>query len=351
VGARLRGNASSRLLVLIALAAGLVLGCAGYREGRAIAQYRQRMLASSSELGATRLRTEEDFDPVFRGYIAGRGAPDYIYVVDARHVILLYVAADQAIIFTRKYTSMSTISPLRPIPDDLTKLVDSKDQRRVQAIRAAGGAPGPVAAGPGQTLASFGTCFAVGPHGEILTAQHVVEHGSKIAVRLVDGRVLPATVTGASGATDLALLHVDAATPDYLTPAIGAAKMGGRVFTLGYPAIDLLGPDPKFVEGQISALSGPGGDASFLQISVPVQPGNSGGPLVTETGQLVGVVVATARLETFLSSTGTIPQNVNWATRSEAITTFVPPARQPDVSRDAAIERVRKSLCMVAAEL
>lgn len=53
-----------------------------------------------------------------------------------------------------------------------------------------------------------------------------------------------------------------------------------------------------------------------MQISVPVHPGNSGGPLVTEDGELAGVILSTAKAEQFFAATGVLPQNVNWAVRS-----------------------------------
>ena len=69
------------------------------------------------------------------------------------------------------------------------------------------------------------------------------------------------------------------------------------MFTIGYPTPSLLGRDPKYTNGTVSALSGVGGDASFMQISVPVQPGNSGGPVLTEQGQVIGLVVSRITLE------------------------------------------------------
>jgi serine protease Do len=68
--------------------------------------------------------------------------------------------------------------------------------------------------------------------------------------------------------------------------------LGDAVFTIGYPTPDLLGTDPKYTNGTVSALSGLRGDASYPQISVPIQPGHSGGPLINEEGDVIGVVVA-----------------------------------------------------------
>jgi S1-C subfamily serine protease len=78
----------------------------------------------------------------------------------------------------------------------------------------------------------------------------------------------------------------------------------------------LLGQEPKVADGIINALSGIRDDAGFMQISIPIQPGNSGGPVVTEDGLLVGIVSSTASIAPFFERTGTIPQNVNWAVHS-----------------------------------
>ena len=126
--------------------------------------------------------------------------------------------------------------------------------------------------------------------------------------------------------------------------------MGDWVFTFGFPTKSILGSEPKFTEGSVSALSGVGGEASFLQISVPVQPGNSGGPLANERGEVVGVIAASAALEPFLKATGTLPQNVNWAVKAEyAQLLFDPPtlSRVASNRRDA-IEMAKAAICEVA---
>jgi len=86
-----------------------------------------------------------------------------------------------------------------------------------------------------------------------------------------------------------------------------------EVFTVGYPVTDILGEELKFTDGVISSLSGVGDDAAFVQITVPLQPGNSGGPLVNNAGEVVGVVTSTAAVANFVRTVGTLPQNINWA--------------------------------------
>jgi len=200
---------------------------------------------------------------------------------------------------------------------------------------------------------SSGTCFAVAANGLVATAYHVIKEAKGIKVSFLDGRTLEASVAEATDAADLALLRVDSATPEYLSVSRPReTQQGDSVFTLGFPAVELLGDDPKLTDGVVSALTGPGGEATLLQITVPVQPGNSGGPLVNNSGEVVGVVTSTAALDRFLSETGTLPQNVNWATKSEYLRLLfeTPAPRPPTSDRRGAITRTRSAVCRVSAQ-
>lgn len=197
----------------------------------------------------------------------------------------------------------------------------------------------------------MGTCFAIDAHGTLVTAQHVIRSARAIAVRLADGSIVDARVLRASESTDVALLAIEHATPDYLALGdVGAARVGASVFTVGYPDPSLLGTEPKFSDGSISSLSGMGGDAADFQMTVPVQPGNSGGPVVDERGQVVGVVVARAADEAFYRRNGALPQNVNFASKIENVRTLLPArpssGRSP-VKREAAIDLALRAVCLV----
>ena len=102
-----------------------------------------------------------------------------------------------------------------------------------------------------------------------------------------------------------------------------AVKLGGTVATVGFPNIGLQGFAPKLAKGEIASLSGAGDDARYFQISVPVQPGNSGGALVDEHGNVVGVVSAKLDAATALRSSGALPENVNYAVKSGYLLTFL----------------------------
>jgi S1-C subfamily serine protease len=97
----------------------------------------------------------------------------------------------------------------------------------------------------------------------------------------------------------------------------------GTVATVGFPNIGLQGFAPKLAKGEIASLSGAGDDARYFQISVPVQPGNSGGALVDERGNVVGVVSAKLSARAALAASGSLPENVNYAVKSSFLLGFL----------------------------
>jgi serine protease Do len=99
------------------------------------------------------------------------------------------------------------------------------------------------------------------------------------------------------------------------------------VATVGFPNIGSQGFAPKFARGEIGSLSGPQDDARYFQISVPVQPGNSGGALVDERGNVVGVVSAKLSAKAVLATSGALPENVNYAVKSSFLLGFLESVR------------------------
>jgi S1-C subfamily serine protease len=162
-----------------------------------------------------------------------------------------------------------------------------------------------------------GTGFSVG-HGYVLTNLHVVTGMSRVTVDLADGTHFAQVVQFDEG-NDIAILKIEGGGPSE-TPRLhlGDAttmRPGDRVWTLGYPLAPVLGERPVLTEGSISSLSGLKGDPRLFQISVPIQPGNSGGPLFNDRGDVVGITVASLNAAQMLKQTGAVPQNVNFAVK------------------------------------
>ncbi|MCS6954545.1 MAG: serine protease [Bryobacteraceae bacterium] len=193
----------------------------------------------------------------------------------------------------------------------------------------------------------------VSDDGLVLTAEHVIRNAKRIEVQTRDGRRGVAQVKAASRSLDLAVLTTGVRSTAFFPVGLARPAPGTRVFTVGYPVPGLLGQEPKVADGVVSALSGLRDDAGFMQITVPVQPGNSGGPLITEDGVLVGVVTSVAAIRPFLERTGALPQNVNWAVHSSLAVTLLgkegPKAAK--LSREQAIEQGLGASVLVIAYL
>ena len=163
-----------------------------------------------------------------------------------------------------------------------------------------------------------GTGFFITSNGYLLTNYHVVEDAGEIKVQTSQG-ALPAKLVNADPANDIAVLKVRGRFLALSIAASRKVKLGDSVFTVGFPNITLQGMKPKLTKGNINSLAGIRDNPRYFQISVPIQPGNSGGPLVNEKGNVIGVVVSSLSDLATLETTGTFPQNVNYAVKSSFV--------------------------------
>jgi S1-C subfamily serine protease len=147
-------------------------------------------------------------------------------------------------------------------------------------------------------VSSSGTGFALTSDGYIITNDHVINDATKIIIKGINGdfsKSYKAKIIVADKNNDLAIIKID----DYTFNSLGtipyvisnkSCDVGCSIFCLGYPLRASMGDEVKLTNGIISSKSGFQGDITSYQISAPVQPGNSGGPLFDEKGNLVGVV-------------------------------------------------------------
>jgi TPR repeat protein len=201
-------------------------------------------------------------------------------------------------------------------------------QRRATAFVARKESPGSLSGsdGPaqpgftdnGQKQKASGTAFFVSEDGYLLTAYHIVEDAARIAIKTKQG-TFPAKLVKSDKANDVALLKVGGKFPTLPVASSREVRLGEPVFTIGFPNIELQGFSPKLTRGEISSLTGMQDDPREFQISVAVQPGNSGGPLVNEYGNVVGFVEAQLADIPTLKTTGSLPQSVNYAMKSSAL--------------------------------
>src|SRR5262249_12823339 len=153
---------------------------------------------------------------------------------------------------------------------------------------------------------SSGTGFFATENGYLLTSYHVVENSNSLFVKAQQG-VYPAKLAAVDKANDLALLKVTGTFSRLSISPSRGVKLGESVFTVGFPNVALQGFAPKLTKGEISSLTGAQDDPREFQISVAVQPGNSGGPLINQYGNVIGIVEARLADLATLKSTGSLP--------------------------------------------
>lgn len=184
--------------------------------------------------------------------------------------------------------------------------------------------PEPRAGGIGTP--SIGTGFLVSEDGLVATNFHVVDGIEAVEVYFPSMDVsFDGTVVLKDRPSDIVLLKLEGFALSKLTSkgvpygiaGAGDIGLGGEAFTLGFPLSVVLGQSIKLSDGTVSALSGIDDDPRLFQISCPVQPGNSGGPLFNKDGNVVGVVVSSLNASYFHERASIMPQNVNFAVKAD----------------------------------
>jgi TPR repeat protein len=165
-----------------------------------------------------------------------------------------------------------------------------------------------------------GTGFFITQSGYLVTNYHVVRGGKDIQVLFAGDKSAHATVVAEDEKADLAILKVkEGVHPCLPIVSSGGVKLGASVATVGFPNPGVQGFAPKLAKGEIASLAGIQDDPNCFQISVPLQPGNSGGGLVDAKGNVVGVVCANLNQEIALATTGTLANSVGYAVKSSLL--------------------------------
>lgn len=163
---------------------------------------------------------------------------------------------------------------------------------------------------------SSGSGFFLTTDGVIATNTHVVENAQSIKIQIsneIGNFEYNAKVLLTDSKNDVALLKIEdenfKGLSDIPYSLIEKAEIGEKAFTIGYPLNDVMGTNYKVTDGIVSSVSGINDDMRYYQISVPLQPGNSGGPLFNRKGDIIGIT--SARLNS--KAVGTEVENVNYA--------------------------------------
>jgi hypothetical protein len=165
--------------------------------------------------------------------------------------------------------------------------------------------------------AATGSGFIVSRAGDIVTNDHVIE-GCRETKVVRSGRRVPAQIVAKDPGSDVAIVRLSEPVQDMASfREAQPPRPAEPVLVVGYPLQGLLTSDASVTTGIVSALAGLHNDKKQLQITAPVQPGNSGGPLVDAAGNVIGIVVGKLNALRLAQATGQIPENVNFAVNAE----------------------------------
>lgn len=232
----------------------------------------------------------------------------------------------------RRFQHDAGLTPTGQISQALLRLL------RTAIAEAQEGRAGPGELPPKPETTGSGSGFVVNRAGDILTSNHAVERCATTGATITfEDASHHAVVQTQDAENDLALLVVksDEACA-WWSPTCSAvfdrpasfsqlprASLGAEVAVAGYPLKGLLAPTLNVTRGNVSALTGLGNEAKWLQISAPVQHGNSGGPVLDKAGNVIGVVTAKLNAVRTAQETGDVPQNVNFALKGAVVRSFL----------------------------
>ena len=192
----------------------------------------------------------------------------------------------------------------------IAKLEKAKP-KKVEVVKAENLNPDLIAIGSGSG-------FFINNQGYALTNNHVVEICEQMVATL-DGRQILFRVIATDKVNDIAIIAMDKRNQNYLKINEEGAKLGENVIAVGYPLSGQLSDSVKITRGVVSSLSGIENNTGQIQIDAALQPGNSGGPIINEQGELVGIASAGLNKLLMAKKEKYIPENVNFAVATPII--------------------------------
>jgi S1-C subfamily serine protease len=166
--------------------------------------------------------------------------------------------------------------------------------------------------------ASSGSGFAVSSSGYVITNHHVIEGCQKVKIHH-DGKTIPSIVVTFDPKNDLALLKGDFRPSTVLPLSTQRPELLQDIYVAGFPFGHQVSTGVKVTKGIISSLTGIGNNFSNIQIDAAIQPGNSGGPILDDKGNVVGVAVARLDKVKTLKTLGALPENTNFGIKTSVV--------------------------------
>jgi S1-C subfamily serine protease len=204
---------------------------------------------------------------------------------------------------------------------DLKKSANA--EKLVNAVLALKPAPKPkIPTSPVQPKDTYkvasGTGFYVSDQGHIITNHHVIDGCKNMKVHS-KGKVLETLKIAQDELNDLALLKISGKPSHVFALSSESAFPLQDIVVAGFPFGDEISSSLKFTRGIVSSLTGIGNNYSEIQIDAALQPGNSGGPIMDDYGNIIGVAVAKLDIKAIIEDYGVIPENTNFGVKSSAV--------------------------------
>lgn len=170
-------------------------------------------------------------------------------------------------------------------------------------------------------ISSAGTGFFINDSGQFISNNHVIGMCDSIRAR-IDGIIYEATLISNDVVNDLAVGKINLLNQNFIALA-SSISLAEDILVFGFPLWPDLGDSIKATKGIVSSLSGAKNNSSEIQFDAAAQKGNSGGPIVNDKSELIGVTVRTQSLLKRAFEEGTIPQNINYGVKVQTLKTFL----------------------------
>ena len=214
--------------------------------------------------------------------------------------------------------------------------------------------------GSAAAAAMCGSGFVIQQNGYILTNYHVIKDATRISVTVPGREAISARVAASDQENDLAILQVSLRNLTALPIASSeAVQVLDSITVLGYPLPGELGTALSASDGKVNAVrEGRTSGTHLFQIDANVNPGNSGGPLLNNHGEVVGIVVAKINSLQYAKENGTLPERINFAIPiNEAqvllrkiIPNFTPSSRQEVLTDQQVFQSAKGSTVLIVAD-
>jgi len=187
--------------------------------------------------------------------------------------------------------------------------------------------------------ASSGSGFAVSSDGYIITNHHVIEGCQEVIIHTKE-KDIKTRIISFDPQNDLALLKGDFRPKTVFALSNSRPELLQDIYVAGYPFGDAISSSIKVTKGIISSLTGIGNNFSNIQIDAALQSGNSGGPIIDDNGNVIGVAVSKLDAKYMLENYGSIPENTNFGIKSSVVESILdsndvvrPNANQNEISK------------------